>query len=69
MDAEQKLILERTVDRYGLAAVLSELGAISGKKSEHIATNWQDAGLAKQWDRAARRIRDCANAVRHWGLT
>lgn len=49
-------LLEGMVDQYGLANVLRMLGQIAGEKAEHIATNWQDASLAKKWDRAARLL-------------
>jgi len=45
--------LEAYVDAFGLACVLSMLSRICGDKAEHIATNWQDAHLAAQWERLA----------------
>jgi hypothetical protein len=44
--------LEAIVDRQGLHSVVELLAIVCGEKAEHIAVNWQDAGLAKQWDKA-----------------
>ncbi|HEX6825434.1 MAG TPA: hypothetical protein VF077_03875 [Nitrospiraceae bacterium] len=41
--------LEALIDRYGIAEVLMSVSELCGRKSEHIATNWQDAALAKRW--------------------
>jgi hypothetical protein len=41
--------LEKLVDTCGLSSVLMALSEICGAKSEHIATNWQDKQLAKDW--------------------
>lgn len=41
--------LEKLVDSCGLSSVLMALSEICGAKAEHIATNWQDAQLAKDW--------------------
>jgi hypothetical protein len=51
--------LEAMVDRYGVSAILNGLANICAAKSEHIATNWQDASLAKLWDKDS-RILACA---------
>lgn len=48
--------LEKMVDRNTLAAVLDTLAEIAGLKAQHIAENWQDATLARAWERAASRI-------------
>lgn len=45
--------LEEFVDRYGIARVTLALSAIALEKADHIATNWQDYRLAKEWERAA----------------
>lgn len=42
-------LLERLVDRNSLTAVLEALSEICGAKAERIASNWQDATLAKRW--------------------
>jgi len=41
--------LESLIDSAGLNSVLMALSEICGAKAEHIATNWQDAHLAKRW--------------------
>jgi hypothetical protein len=41
--------LEKLIDRHGIADTLIALSEICGAKAEHIATNWQDAHLAKRW--------------------
>ena len=44
--------LEALVDRHTLSGVLAMLSEICGEKEAHIATNWQDAALAKAWRKA-----------------
>jgi len=41
--------LERTIDAYGIRAVLNVIQMISEEKAEHVAVNWQDTTLAKRW--------------------
>lgn len=55
---QQELIraLEPLVDRTSLSDVVLALARVCNEKAEHIATNWQDAGLARVWDRAAGRL-------------
>lgn len=48
--------LEDMVDQFSLQDVLSALAAVCYAKQEHIASAWQDAGLAKVWERAAKQI-------------
>ncbi len=50
--------LESLVDRYGLSMILRTLAEIASEKAEHIRSNWQDAGAAREWDRAAAKV-DC----------
>lgn len=45
--------LETLVDRHGVLGVLSALSFICVEKADHIASNWQDAHLAKTWDYTA----------------
>jgi hypothetical protein len=45
--------VERLIDEQGLETMLSTVSEICGAKAEHIATSWQDTGLAKRWDRMA----------------
>ena len=44
-----KVDLEDTIDVDGLAETLEKLGDICFEKSEHLVSNWQDAGAAAQW--------------------
>jgi hypothetical protein len=41
--------LETLIDRRGVEQVLQQISEICGAKAEHIASNWQDAGLARRW--------------------
>jgi hypothetical protein len=45
---DQELI-ERIIDRHGIAWMLMTISEICGEKAKHIAENWQDASLAKRW--------------------
>lgn len=38
--------LETLINKHGLEAVLRSLANVCRDKSEHVLTNWQDAGLA-----------------------
>jgi len=48
--------LESLIDAKGIQTVLETIGQICSEKADHIATNWQDTGLAKEWDRLAARL-------------
>lgn len=48
--------LEALVDGASLQGVLMALSDICGEKAEHVRTNWQDRGLARQWDTACGAI-------------
>jgi hypothetical protein len=41
--------LEHLIDLCGVQAVTEALSTICGEKSEHVAANWQDKGLARAW--------------------
>ena len=56
LTAAEKLTLESLVDAASLQGVLVALAEIAGEKAEHIATNWQDTRLAKDWANAANAI-------------
>jgi len=56
------------VDRYGLAATLGALSVICDEKAVHLLENWQDDHAAKEWDKAARRVETCYEAVRKLGI-
>jgi hypothetical protein len=48
--------LEAILNVTNLNAVVQALSEICEEKADHIATNWQDAGLAKQWRTAAGKL-------------
>jgi hypothetical protein len=56
LDQQEKNQIEALIDSCGLSSVLMALSEICGEKAEHIATNWQDATLAKHWATAEGRI-------------
>ena len=47
--------LEGLIDRRGIEQVLQQISEICGAKAEHIASAWQDAGLARRWGHGRRR--------------
>jgi len=49
LNEDERYILEGMIDRCGLSSVLMALSEVCGAKSEHIATNWQDKDMAKDW--------------------
>lgn len=51
---EAKDTLESIVDQFSTSTVINMLSEIAGEKAEHIRENWQDEGLAKQWERLAK---------------
>lgn len=48
--------LESLVDQHGMFGVLDALAKVADAKAEHIATNWQDIPLSKQWAHTAQAI-------------
>jgi hypothetical protein len=46
---QEALDLETLIDRRGIEQVLQQISEICGAKAEHIASNWQDAALARRW--------------------
>jgi hypothetical protein len=48
--------LEALVDANSISEVLMALALVCFEKAEHVATNWQDKKLAKQWERAGAAI-------------
>ena len=59
-----KVDLEDTIDVDGLAETLEKLGDICFEKSEHLVSNWQDAGAAAQWEKAAFLIHAVARKIK-----
>ena len=56
--------LELLVDKNGLSKVLFALSEICHRKAEHIATHWQDASLAKEWNKDGSAIERLAVKIR-----
>ena len=48
--------IEALIDATSLLDVLTALELVTGEKALHIVENWQDAPLAKRWDKASRII-------------
>jgi hypothetical protein len=55
--------LEDLVDRSSLSDVLEALEGMCDEKADHVATNWQDRPLSKQWAKAARAIGRASQSV------
>jgi hypothetical protein len=49
MTEQEAYDLEGLIDRRGIQMVLQQISEICGAKADHIAENWQDTILAKQW--------------------
>ncbi len=43
--------LEAVIDRASISYMLATMAQIAFAKSDHAASNWQDANLAKRWDK------------------
>ena len=52
-EAEHERTFEDIIDKTSLAYVLLCLAAVCHDKADHVRSNWQDAGLAGAWERAA----------------
>jgi len=63
MTTQQQNQLEALVDNVGLFSVLDALSNICGLKAEHIQLNWQDAGLAKEWEHAESTLNKAASKI------
>ena len=48
--------LEKVMDSKGLNYILMQLANICNEKSIHIAENWQDRNLAKQWQEISDKL-------------
>ena len=53
---EQKDNLEKLVDHTSIGAVLEALSEICYLKAHHVEDNWQDAALARIWERAGNKL-------------
>lgn len=59
----EKADLETILDSRGLPILISAIAEICRAKSEHIATNWQDAALASLWDARADIVFNCREQI------
>lgn len=48
--------LEGMIDKAGLATVLGQISEICMAKADHIRSNWQDEGLAKEWEKFGEKL-------------
>jgi len=48
--------IESIIDRVGMAEFAETVTAIAHGKAEHLESNWQDKGMARVWNRIARRF-------------
>lgn len=55
-ETEAMVALEEMVDKVGVRNVLYALAHICNAKAEHVAVNWQDTAMAKEWTRAAAKV-------------
>ena len=46
--------LEGMLDKLGLPAVVSLLAEVCQEKAEHLRSNWQDEGSAREWERKSK---------------
>lgn len=54
--------LERLIDTHGLDGVLDLMAEVCYNKAHHASSNWQDAELARAWERAANRVERCSDS-------
>ena len=60
--------LENMIDRSSVASVLRAVETIMREKSDHIASNWQDATLARAWDMSANDVGKLAAKFQSTGV-
>ena len=46
--------LESLLDKHQLVEICVALELLCADKADHVATNWGDKALAKEWDRASK---------------
>lgn len=56
-------LIEKMIDRHGLASVLEMIAQICYEKGDHLRSNWQDETTAKVWDRDGRKIDTLASKI------
>jgi hypothetical protein len=57
--------VEALIDKYGLCPVVHGMSIVCSQKADHIRHNWQDNGLARQWDNAAKSIYRVTHSAVH----
>lgn len=59
---KQQLVnqLEQLIDREGMGNVLAALVDVCQEKAAHLAENWQDDKLAKQWEKTGNELNKCS---------
>lgn len=45
--------IEDLIDKHDLPRVLEAIAEICSAKADHVASNWQDYALEKQWNKRA----------------
>lgn len=55
--------LEAIIDKASIHFTLCAIAQVCYGKSDHVATNWQDAKLAKQWDKLGEALDELAESV------
>lgn len=53
--------LEFLIDRTSVVEVLEALAGICQEKADHVATNWQDHGMARDWNAAGVKLAAWSN--------
>ena len=55
--------LESMIDEIGCAAVIAAMASIAHEKADHVMSNWQDAGLSKEWTRLGKELQKAADRI------
>ncbi len=63
MNDDEKVELEKLVDRVTLSQLLATLSEICHEKAEHLEENWQDYGAAEEWIEAGKAIDRITNKI------
>ena len=48
--------LEEFIDKFGIKKTMAMLSELCFHKAEHVASNWQDSGLADIWEHIGDKI-------------
>ena len=55
-EKEVKASLEGMLDRFGMEGTLNLLSDICHEKADHLRENWQDEGMAYEWDKRGKEL-------------